>query len=423
MLKRAAKRIAKSVGHFLLVSFVLAIVGVGVLISQHGSIDIGDAPLAYKVGGEGPFVFFNDETQISTDDTGSDNVGADIVGTNLQGIGVEINYIRGSREENFFIEKRYVPLTDQTAVPLEVYFALEDATFTFNLKPLNTLNTKTPSVYESTAPILAMSDLEGNYKTFRDFLITHNVINENLEWQFGEGHLVLVGDMVDRGFSTTQLLWFIYKLEQEAQKAGGVVHYIIGNHELKNLQGNFKSAANKYIPIAGLIGKSQADLFSHNSYIGRWLASKNTIEKINGHLFVHGGIHEDIANLDLSLQQINNRSKAYYRQMYFPGVADKATESLISTETGLAWYRGYFKGDASNTSIQQTLDKFDARSITVGHTLQFKVNKQFNGRVFAIDVKHPNDYRGSFPTKHSEALLIEKGNFYRLTETGERIVL
>ncbi|MBO7924639.1 hypothetical protein J5X92_20805, partial [Alteromonas sp. K632G] len=80
MLKRAAKRIAKSVGHFLLVSFVLAIIGVGVLISQHGSIDIGDAPLAYKVGGEGPFVFFNDETQISTDDTGSDNVGADLLG-------------------------------------------------------------------------------------------------------------------------------------------------------------------------------------------------------------------------------------------------------------------------------------------------------------------------------------------------------
>ena len=236
MLKRAAKRIAKSVGHFLLVSFVLAIIGVGVLISQHGSIDIGDAPLAYKVGGEGPFIFFNDETQISTDVTSSDNVGADIVGANIVSTGVEINYIRGSREENFFIEKRSVPLTNQTAEPLKVYFALEDATFTFNLKPLNTLNTNTPSVYESTAPILAMSDLEGNYKTFRDFLITHSVINENLEWQFGEGHLVLVGDMVDRGFSTTQLLWFIYKLEQDAQKAGGVVHYVIGNHELKTFK-------------------------------------------------------------------------------------------------------------------------------------------------------------------------------------------
>ena len=132
MLKRAAKRIAKSVGHFLLVSFVLAIIGVGVLISQHGSIDIGDAPLAYKVGGEGPFEFFNDETQISTDDKGSDNVGADLLGT-----GVEINYIRGSREDNFFIEKRSVPLTNQSAEPLKVSSALEDSTFTFNLKPFD----------------------------------------------------------------------------------------------------------------------------------------------------------------------------------------------------------------------------------------------------------------------------------------------
>ncbi|WP_341210286.1 metallophosphoesterase [Alteromonas stellipolaris] len=423
MLKRAAKRLAKSLGHFLLVSLVLAVIGVGVLISQHGSINMGDAPLAYKVGGEGPFVFFTNKTTLSSDVASSDVTGADVKGSGNGDTSVEINYIRGSREDNFFIEKRHVPLTDKTAEPLEVYFALEDATFTFNLKPLNALNTNTASVYESNAPILAISDLEGNYKTFRDFLITHNVINSNLEWQFGEGHLVLVGDMVDRGFSTTQLLWFIYKLEQEAQKAGGVVHYIIGNHELKNLQGNFKSAANKYIPIAGLLGKTQADLFSHNSYIGRWLASKNTIEKINGHLFVHGGIHEDMANLDLSLQQINTKAKAYYRQMYFPGVADKVTESLISTETGLAWYRGYFKGDVSYTSVQKTLDKFDALSVTVGHTLQFRVNKQFDGRVFAIDVKHPDDYRGSFPTKHSEGLLIEKGNFYRLTETGERIAL
>ena len=420
MLKRAAKRLAKSLGHFLLVSLVLAVIGVGVLISQHGSINMGDAPLAYKVGGEGPFVFFTNKTTLSSDVASSDVTGADVKGSGNGDTSVDI---RGSREDNFFIEKRHVPLTDKTAEPLEVYFALEDATFTFNLKPLNALNTNTASVYESNAPILAISDLEGNYKTFRDFLITHNVINSNLEWQFGEGHLVLVGDMVDRGFSTTQLLWFIYKLEQEAQKAGGVVHYIIGNHELKNLQGNFKSAANKYIPIAGLLGKTQADLFSHNSYIGRWLASKNTIEKINGHLFVHGGIHEDMANLDLSLQQINTKAKAYYRQMYFPGVADKVTEALISTETGLAWYRGYFKGDVSNTSVHKTLDKFDALSVTVGHTLQFRVNKQFDGRVFAIDVKHPDDYRGSFPTKHSEGLLIEKGNFYRLTETGERIAL
>jgi hypothetical protein len=73
MLKRAAKRLAKSLGHFLLVSLVLAVIGVGVLISQHGSIDMGDAPLAYKVGGEGPFVFFKNGTPTSSDVKGSES--------------------------------------------------------------------------------------------------------------------------------------------------------------------------------------------------------------------------------------------------------------------------------------------------------------------------------------------------------------
>ena len=134
MLKRAAKRLAKSLGHFLLVSLVLAVIGVGVLISQHGSINMGDAPLAYKVGGEGPFVFFTNKTTLSSDVASSDVTGADVKGSGNGDTSVEINYIRGSREDNFFIEKRHVPLTDKTAEPLEVYFALEDATFTFNLK-------------------------------------------------------------------------------------------------------------------------------------------------------------------------------------------------------------------------------------------------------------------------------------------------
>ena len=78
-----------------------------------------------------------------------------------------------------------------------------------------------------------------------------------LNWTFGNGHLVLVGDFVDRGFSTTQVLWFIYKLEQEAEKQGGYVHYILGNHELKNMQGNYESASLKYFHVAAILEKQQ----------------------------------------------------------------------------------------------------------------------------------------------------------------------
>jgi len=51
--------------------------------------------------------------------------------------------------------------------------------------------------------------------------------------------LVLVGDCVDRGQEVTQVLWLIYKLEIAAKNKGGSVHFVLGNHEIMNFQGNW----------------------------------------------------------------------------------------------------------------------------------------------------------------------------------------
>ncbi len=384
------KSVARAVGHFLLVSVVLLVIGLGIVVSQHGSVNFGDAPLAFKVGGEGPFVFFENNQ-------------------------MAVRYIRGSRDEGFTVESDYYAVGE--SVPANVYFALDDSTYSFVLNPPAETP---PAIYNDNEPILAMSDLEGNFHTFREFLLAHGVVNQHFDWQFGQGHLVLVGDMVDRGQSVTQLLWFIYKLEQQALLAGGRVHYILGNHEIKNLQGNMQSAADKYTPIAGFLGKSPAELFTENTYWGRWLASKNTVEMINGHLFVHGGLHPDVVKHQWDINVMNQRIRDYYRQMYYSGLVDEKTQSLLSTETGPAWFRGYLRDEVTDDEFERVLAFYNARSMIVGHTLQFRVNSQFVNRLFAIDVKHPNDYRGSFPVKSSEGLLIKANQFYRLTDDGEK---
>lgn len=388
------KKVLHSLAHFFLVSVILIIIAAIVGISQHASVNFGNAPLAYKVGGEGPYVFF-EEGQLA------------------------VHYIRGTREDGFNVQKTHYP-TDQ-AVPAEAYFAGDNSTFSFSIEPLD--KAIPPSEYDTTTPILAVSDLEGNYKAFRDFLIANQVVTKALSWNFGTGHLVLVGDMVDRGFSTTQLLWLIYKLEQEAIDAGGKVHYIIGNHEIKNLQANVRSAADKYIPIAGFFGKASSDLLGKTSFLGQWLARKNTIEKINGHLFVHGGLHPQMIDEALDLNTINTTVRKYYRQMFYPGIADPVTSLLISTETGPAWYRGYFHDEVEEHTFNDTLAFYDAKTVVVGHTLQFRVNSDYAGKLFAIDVKHPNDYRASFPVKSSEGLFIDGDAFFRVLANGEKIKL
>ncbi|MBU3006118.1 metallophosphoesterase [Paraglaciecola arctica] len=380
--------------HFLVVSAMILGVGFVVIVSQKGSIGFGKDTLAHKVGGEGPHLFYEDNYISSLT-------------------------IKGGREQGFFIEETQTTVGEP--IDISVYFPFDDSRFSFQTTPKPTA---TPVHYTDNQPIFALSDLEGNYKAFRDMLLTSEIVDKQLNWSFGEGHLVLIGDMVDRGDSTTQLLWLIYKLEQEALLAGGQVHYIIGNHEIKNLQGNFRSASNKYIPIAGLLGKTQYNLFDSNSVIGRWLENKNTLELINGHLFVHGGLHPDIATLDMDLQQINDMIKSEYRHYYYPKKGHHPTEKLLtSTTTGPAWYRGLFKGEVSQQQLAELLTKFSANALVVGHTIQFKVNKQFDGKLFAIDVKHPGDYQTNFPSKSSEGLLINQGRYYRVLDDGQKIAL
>ena len=189
---------------------------------------------------------------------------------------------------------------------------------------------------------------------------------------YSKGHLVLVGDFIDRGSSTTQVLWLICKLEQDAKRQGGKVHYILGNHELKNMQGMYESASLKYYGVASIVGKQQNEMYDYNSLIGRWMSSRNTRELINGNLFRHEGMHPDLANSKLSLDEINQIIRSNYYKVYYPKIKKSNEQLLISTHTGICWYRGYFKDDLTQEQIESGLVKFDAKSIVVGHTLQSK---------------------------------------------------
>ena len=198
------------------------------------------------------------------------------------------------------------------------------------------------------------------------------------------------------------------------------MHFIIGNHELKNMQGNFDSAADKYLAVSRILEKTQSELYNKKSFIGKWLSSKNSIEMINGNLFAHGGIHPDVAKSNASLDEINQSIRSNYYRAYYPKVKKTNEELLISSKKGICWYRGYFREDLTQEQVDAGLDKFNAKSIVVGHTLQSKVNRQYNGKVIGIDVKHPKDYQKHWPSGKSEGLLIENDTYYRLFANGDK---
>jgi Calcineurin-like phosphoesterase len=387
------KTILTCLRHFLLVLLVLTVPTIALALAYGVDFDYGDDMRAYKVGDEGPHVFQSAD-------------------------GWVVNHIRGSRPEGFWLEQSRHPAAQ--SFETSVQFPLDGSQFTVRVEPA----LATPAaVHDDGQAILALSDVEGNYRSFRDFLIQHRVIDGELRWTFGPGHLVLVGDFVDRGASTTQVLWLIYKLEQAAKVHGGHVHFILGNHEIKNLQGNLQAAHKKYLGVATVLERQEQDLLGPESFLGRWLASKNSIEKINGHLFVHGGLHPGLLDAGFDLEQMNRSVREHYRRAYFPRQQRLDEDLLINTQTGLAWYRGYFEGGVSQQQVEATLRHFDARSVVVGHTPVWRVQQRFEGKVLAIGVKHPLDYRGSVPPRRSEGLLIVQGKYSRARDDGSRVPL
>jgi hypothetical protein len=84
---------------------------------------------------------------------------------------------------------------------------------------------ETKSVFDDGMKIFAVSDIEGNYYALTKLLIGNGVVDKDLNWAYGKNHLVFNGDMVDRGIHVTQVLWLMYKLDHQAQDAGGHVHF------------------------------------------------------------------------------------------------------------------------------------------------------------------------------------------------------
>ncbi|MDY3317307.1 metallophosphoesterase [Riemerella anatipestifer] len=290
-----------------------------------------------------------------------------------------------------------------------------------------TIIQKNADSYVMPQKLIAISDIEGNFDAFSSFLINNKVVDTNYNWIFGNGHLVLTGDFVDRGTNVTAVLWLIYKLEEQSEKQGGKVHYILGNHEIINFQGRFKYNNEKYIKVASLISKTEdwkkatQYMFSEKTELGKWLRSKNGIEKIGNYIFVHAGLSPNILKYNLSISDINGLSQQnWFKDLYNKPENDEKANFLIGRE-GIFWYRGLaidYKhyNKISETELNKVLNFYQAKKIVFGHTISDNIKKEYNGKLINIDVAHGQE-KNSDKTK---GLLIESGNEYIIDGKGKK---
>jgi len=247
--------------------------------------------------------------------------------------------------------------------------------------------------------IFAISDIHGQHDRFELLL------------KRGTGTMVVVGDIFDRGPQVTQNLWLTYILEQQAKQAGGSVHFTLGNHEMMIMRNDNRYIHENYLDkTEKLTGYSYNELHAENSFLGRWLLSKNTVIKIGDLLFNHAGLSAEM--VDYTIPEINSFIKENYITDYETIKADEKL-SLFFRSLGPLWYRGYFEDGKrykriTDEQLSTVLTKFGVHKIVVGHTTMNGVGSLFDGKVIYVDggIKYGNK---------GEAVIIEDNKTYRIS--------
>lgn len=269
--------------------------------------------------------------------------------------------------------------------------------------------------YRKVDSISVISDVHGKYNIYINLLKAMGIIDNNLKWKFGRGHLVVLGDIFDRGDMVTEVLWHLFGLEKQAAKAGGMVHVLLGNHEVLVLSKDLRYINEKYEKVEAISNTEYFDLYSENSVLGRWLRSKPVAITINDIIFVHGGISIGMVYRNFTIKQINQIFSDNIVGKEMPVNNENERQMFLNDNYGPVWYRGYFTDTSlCESRLDSILDFYNKKHIVVGHTASEDIKTQFNNKIFGVDAGIAIDQSGGM-------LIYKNGFFYKGYITGKRI--
>ncbi len=280
------------------------------------------------------------------------------------------------------------------------------------------------------APLVAaISDIHGDVRHLEVLLKAAGIVDGKLNWIWGDGRLVVAGDVADKG-PGAMAAFFLRKLEAQASAGGGGVHVLLGNHELMLLRESEPGAGRvyhgrKYQVWERELSKAYGELFREGSVLGDWLRTRNTVVQINDVLFVHGGFSRALLDQRWSLGEINTHGREILARPVEPvDVQARRNVELLTGYWGPFEYKGYFDSQGyreqfDQSVITETLARYQCRRIVVGHSTVSSIQAVRGGKVLAIAVKLPEtDILGS--PDAGEVLLIKGDEFTRVRADGSR---
>jgi hypothetical protein len=261
-----------------------------------------------------------------------------------------------------------------------------------------------PLRFAPASRIVAIGDLHGDLNAARQALRLAGVVDENDHWVGGTLVMVQTGDLLDRGDNEQAVLDLFTRLVEEASQAGGAIHVLNGNHELMNVQldfryvtsGGFKDFqdAVTITDIDSVLAeyeegqRARVSAFRPGGTYAKVLARRNTVVIIGQNIFVHGGVLPE--HVDYGLEKLNAELRAW---MGGEGPIPKWTQEKDSP----VWMRHYsLEVDGEDCDLlAEVLDRLGVKRMIVGHSVHTEtITSYCDGKVWCIDVGMAAYYGG-----------------------------
>ncbi len=253
--------------------------------------------------------------------------------------------------------------------------------------------------YTNVSNIYVIGDIHGDLSVLVKSLRKINIIDRNLNWIGGNSHIVQLGDLLDGGgrgnnmntnnssaMEEFTIFEFLNNLDNQARQKGGRVHYLIGNHELMNLLGDFRYVATNHLNSTGI--ETRKKLFKPGGYMASMLACHSYgVLKINNWIFCHAGLLPQHIN-NRSITDINNLVRGVFSGKIGLQNISAEEQELLLGNTSLFWNRFYAKNSNNCTVLNKTLDIVNKGSggMIVGHTPHYNITNVCRQKLYFADV-------------------------------------